>query len=227
MPRVPLTGVQQFFRFLGIAGIISALMFPLISPAKGETLFIGMIAMIGCSLLFLLLGRSSNTETSQAPNSSQINNQKWLATLTKNKSDRNWEFIVRNFFIQDNIEIDKYVSNAKANHIVDNFSGLSTWEQSQALSLEENASRQEINPTPSFRQYYCENRLNRAPGFPDWFYIGYPDVTHWYELNADEMESKLEQRESEFFTETGPKPSAFRFIINSYKSSGRRLECSI
>jgi len=227
MPRVPLTGVQQFFRFLGIAGIISGLMFPLISPAKGETLFIGMIAMIGSSLLFFFLGSGSKTENSQVSNSAQTNNQKWSATLTQNNSDRNWEHIVRNFFIQDNISFDKYVSNAKANHVVDNFSGLSTWEQIQDLSLEENPTRQPLNPTPSFRQYYSENRLNRAPGFPDWFYIAYPDVTHWYELNVDEMESKLEQRESEFFTESGPRPAAFRFIINSYKGSGRQLECSV
>ncbi len=150
------------------------------------------------------------------------NKRKWMAVLAEAGITNEWKFIINEFFIKDNISIEKYQQNSAVNDMVDQFSGLEYWRMSNELSA---YPEPEPYCTQSFRRYFSENRFNRAMGVPDWFYIAYPDVANWMQNKLEQLENEFSDREEEFFSDNGVNPRFFRILIERYKQTRGTLEC--
>lgn len=150
------------------------------------------------------------------------NKRKWMAVLSERDITDYWKYVITEFFIKDNISVEKYQQNSRVNDMVDQFSGLESWRMSNQLSM---YPEPELYCTQSFRKYFSENRLNRAMGIPDWFYIAYPDVANWVQNKLEQIEEEFSDREDEFFSDNGVNPKFFRILIERYKQSRGTLEC--
>lgn len=158
----------------------------------------------------------------------RVNRQKWEAELNKKvTANSDWTKIIREYYMVDNISYEKCTENLKANAIITEFSSFETWKKIRKLSIYE-SSAEEPNCTPTFRKYYCQDKfLSRNIQLPDWWYIGYPDVAHWVEVNADSFEIDIERKLEEYDSGNGLDIRAYRLLIDLYKRKEGQLECSI
>jgi hypothetical protein len=153
------------------------------------------------------------------------NKSRWKAIANNNANSNDFKKIVENFFILDNIDIDKYIENETANSVV--HIGLNMWELANSVSLDSNVQKQKINCTKSFREHFSNNRINRGLGIPDWFYIAYPDVAFWMHENSKNIKNEISGRENVFFQNDEILPPFFRFVIQKYiQQTGNHLECA-
>lgn len=126
--------------------------------------------------------------------------------------------LIGDFLIPDNIDPKKYRSNSVANRAVINGMG---------LSITERIDQTKINCTPTFRENFSEDTLNRGLQVPDWFYIAYPDVAHWMNNSMGTLDRISSGREDEFINNGKPTNAFFKEIINYYKDNVKsELECS-
>lgn len=152
------------------------------------------------------------------------NKKRWEGIAANSSIPLYMKNVIKDFFIVDNIDVDKYIENDLANSIVD--TGLDLWEFSNTFSMDKNVQKQKINCTKTFRAHFSNDRFNRGLDVPDWFYIAYPDVAYWMNKNTDSIEKELSGRESEFLTNGKLGSIFFRFIIEKYKKENNRLlEC--
>ena len=105
------------------------------------------------------------------------NKKKWMIILESSDFDSQLKVIIRDFFIRDNIIVEIYLENQKANETTKfGNGGLENWEDANNISMN---SEPPILCSKTFKQHFSNNRLNRGLQTPDWFYIAYPDVAHW------------------------------------------------
>lgn len=152
------------------------------------------------------------------------NKRKWMSIQANPNLDSELKAIIRDFFIPDNIIVEKYLENQRANKTTEGRNGgLEMWEAANHIST---------NPEPpircskTFKQHFSSGRLNRGAEMPDWFYIAYPDVAHWFHKNLTKFETEMESREDELFGEDGIRPVFFREIIERFKTANGKLECT-
>lgn len=152
------------------------------------------------------------------------NKRKWLNVQSKQLPDSNFQAIIRDFLIPDDILIELFFENQRANNTTLDWHGsLEMWEGSNKISMNPEPP---INCTKTFRQHFANDRLNRGGQIPDWFYIAYPDVAHWFHKNITKFETEMESREDELFGEDGINPIFFRELINRFKTANGKLECT-
>lgn len=156
------------------------------------------------------------------------NIEKWNLALNEDDIPDEFKAIIENLLITDGIDFEKYLENEKANNLTEGFlGGLESWETSNSFSTDPAIRNLKINCTPTFKEHFANNRLNRAPFLPDWYYIAYPDVALWMHKNNKLLDSEIESRKNELFNEDGPKLAFYRWIINRYKNHiSKSLECS-
>jgi hypothetical protein len=154
--------------------------------------------------------------------------KEWNIVLSDNNVPDEFKAIVRLFFIKDGIDFNKYKENEKANSLIDSiYGGMEDFEIANSLSFDPDVRNLKINCTPTFKAHYVNNRENRNPFLPDWYYIAYPDVALWMHKNSDLFKDESERRKDELVNEDGPKPAFFRMFIDGYKKhAGKKLECS-
>jgi hypothetical protein len=152
------------------------------------------------------------------------NKRKWMNIQANPDLDSQLKVIIRDFFILDNIIVEMYMENQRANETTEVWSG--------GLEMWEGMNRISTNPEPpircskTFKQHFSNDRFNRGLQTPDWFYIAYPDVAHWFHKNFAKFETEMESREDELFGEDGIRPVFFREIIESFKAVNGKLECT-
>lgn len=153
------------------------------------------------------------------------NKKRWLAIINNNEVPQEFEQVIHDFLIKDNILFEKFVENQRANEIVESsIGGIELWE-SVNNGLSQNPEPP-IKCTPTFRAHFAHDTLNRGLEVPSWFYVAYPDVAFWFQKNTDNLEKELDSLEGILFDESGLKLSFFRFIIDKYqKQTGMSLEC--
>lgn len=128
-------------------------------------------------------------------------------------------YMLRQFFIPDKIDPQKYANNLQANEAVKSGFGLEIMEQ---------INSEKINCTPTFRKQFANDTSNRGIQAPDWFYEAYPDVAYWLINNMLLFEKLTNGREHEFIQDGRIKDTLFREMINYYRSNvNNNLECSI
>lgn len=132
------------------------------------------------------------------------NKRRWLANMLEDSTSPEMKEAIEFFMIQDNIDLEKYIENQKANK-----------------------GQSNTNCTPTFRTNFINNRFNRAMGIPDWFYIGYPDVAQWMIENESIIDKDILDKQREL--ESGISINkVIRLIIDKFrKHTGRKLECTI
>ena len=117
---------------------------------------------------------------------------------------------VNNFFVPDCINFEKFVEN---------FDVLQkSWKSSQANY-----------GTPSIKKI-----LYLPPAFNKFFVSAYPDVYDWYQENANKgivnIQNKLNQLSNleaeRYFNDEYKMREFYRSIVNQYKQTGNKLECS-
>lgn len=149
--------------------------------------------------------------------------RKWIAMLAKGEPSFQLLYIIDEFFIKDNLDLNKYYENHKANSIIDGLNGLDYYEQVNSISLTKKGS---INCTHTYRRYFSNNKLNRGEMIPDWFYIGYPDVALWSIENEQIIDTALSNNRVSFFSENKIDIEYFRFLIDLYLHVMKtKLEC--
>lgn len=128
------------------------------------------------------------------------------------------EELIINFYIPDKISLDKFLANQKSN------AKARLGKDIEFLHLT-NVGK----CTPTFKEYFSKNTLNRIPLLPDWFYQAYPDVALWIHMNKKSLFNDIiKNRESEYVDEKGQiKYTLYRALINIYKKNANsKLECS-
>ena len=152
------------------------------------------------------------------------NKRKWLAVQADADMSQEQKIIIRDFYIQDDIQIEKFIENQRANETTGyDKGGISMWEAYNRISTNPEPP---INCTPTFRQHFSNNTLNRGNAIPAWFYIAYPDVAYWFHQNFSKFQDELDSREEELTLDDGINPVFFRELINRYIKINVRLECS-
>jgi hypothetical protein len=153
------------------------------------------------------------------------NKRKWLVIQGQPGIPQDFKNVIRDFLLKDNILLEKYCENERANNTIDGLTrGLTRWEMLNRISSNPEPP---IKCTPTFREHFSEERLlSRGQQTPDWFFIAYPDVAYWLQENLESIEKILENRMEEFITPSGVNPKFFRLLIDSYKSKHGKLECS-
>jgi hypothetical protein len=152
------------------------------------------------------------------------NKRQWLVIQGQPEIPQEYKNIIRDFFLKDNILIEKYRENERANDTINGMGGLTWWEKMNKISSNPEPP---IKCTPTFRAHFSEDKtFSRGAQTPDWFFIAYPDVAYWLQENMDYLGQILEPRRSEFMTpDGGLTPRFFRLIIESYKAKCGKLEC--
>ena len=152
------------------------------------------------------------------------NKKKWMIILESSDFDSQLKVIIRDFFIRDNIIVEIYLENQKANETTKfGNGGLENWEDANNISMN---SEPPILCSKTFKQHFSNNRLNRGLQTPDWFYIAYPDVAHWFQQNLAKFGNEMESKKAEFFDLNGVRPVFFREIIERFKTENGKLECT-
>jgi hypothetical protein len=147
----------------------------------------------------------------------------WTELINEEDVAEYFKNIILNFFIEDDISIEMYNENQKANEIVQSMGNLETFEMARDLSAQE--SNITLNPSPSFRKHF--STFDR-PLLPDWFIIGYPDVAKYVGDNSKMFDKFVEQRKDEYFDENNkPNNELFRYLIDFYKQKVNKLELAI
>lgn len=121
----------------------------------------------------------------------------------------NLKYILNNFLLFDGINPAMYKRNIEAS---DNFEKY----------------RKGLNETPSFHNF-IDSHMDRGLEVPSWFYYAYPDVAKWMNENLSEFERKgIEPftMNSKYVSKDGLTILFFRKLIDNYKESNSRLECS-
>lgn len=155
-----------------------------------------------------------------------LNQKKWLAFIQNEDLTKDEEEIFRMFYLADNIDMKKFIENGDANSMVDNIYNLDDWEMINSHSVDPNVKNFKIKCSPTLRSLL--NSHEPVPrGFPEWFYIVYPDVTVWIQENSKQIGEEFKGREDEILTENGPNLTFFRMMINRYKRQKGKLECSV
>ncbi len=152
------------------------------------------------------------------------NKRKWISFLTENSEpldkywNNKWALIVKNFFIHDNIDFEKYSANAK-------------WENGRLSIYQKEEDL--IKCTPTYRKYFVKSTEkrklnNRNLGVHDWFYLGYPDVAVWFEENYENIEELFNSRGLFFeLNNEDYNLEVFKYVVNEYKKIKGKLECAI
>jgi hypothetical protein len=152
------------------------------------------------------------------------NKRKWMNIQSNPDLDTELKGVIRDFFIPDNIIVEMYLENQRANETTEGWNGgLEMWEATNRLSTN---PVQPIQCSKTFKQHFSNDRLNRGALMPSWFYIAYPDVAHWFHKNLAKFETEMESREDELFGEDGIRPVFFREIIERFKTANGKLECT-
>jgi hypothetical protein len=155
------------------------------------------------------------------------NKRKWFNIMANGDVEKDFKLIIEKFFIQDDIDLDKYMENNSVNNIIDEYGGLASFEDLKSISSDPELRNFVINCTPTFKEHFANNRFNRGLQVPDWFYIGYPDVALWMKKNDEIIDKNIEGKEDEFFSDKAIKVDFFRLLINLYKrETGKNLECT-
>ncbi|WP_157977028.1 hypothetical protein [Taibaiella helva] len=145
------------------------------------------------------------------------NKRQWMIQWGE-ESSAYMKRVIDGFFIKDNIDFELYMENNRANNKL-----MSLWRPHSGYEHDSDLeSIIPIRPSPTFKKYFSEEDF-RAPGNPDWFYIGYPDVVKWIQKNINHFshwEKRFEQYE---FGESIPL-AFFREVIDEYKKN-HQLEC--
>ena len=155
------------------------------------------------------------------------NKEKWLKSLNgKQQTDEN-AAILNKFLLKDNIDFDKYARNNIGNQLFREFgrnifdsAKLSTEPEMQAVLDARN------NCTPTFKKYFTKKDKHRTPGFPEWFFIGYPDVVIWIQESMFYEGDEFELLHMGFDGFNGNKAEFFRYAIDLYKQN-EVLECAV
>lgn len=152
------------------------------------------------------------------------NKRKWINVQSKPNLDPEFKMIIKEFLIPDDILIELFFENQRANETTKGWQGgLEMWESSNSISINPEPP---IKCTKTFREHFSNDTLNRGGQMPDWFYIAYPDVAHWFHKNITKFETEMESREDELFGEDGIRPIFFRELIDRFKSANGKLECT-
>ena len=152
------------------------------------------------------------------------NKRKWISLQTDSNMSPKFRQIIKDFFIHDDIVIEKYMENQRANATTEGWNGgLQNWEDLNNISMEKEPP---INCTKTFRQHYSNDRLNRGAKMPEWLYIAYPDVAHWFHANLKKFNPELERRQHELFGKDEVPTYFFREIIERFKAANGKLECT-
>ena len=127
-------------------------------------------------------------------------------------------YIIKNFFIKDNISFEKYRQNSK-------------WEEN-ILSLYQN-SKDLLLCTPTYRKYFSdslERKLNNEDlgHSNNWFYLAYPDVAKWAEENYEEIKHSLQMQGVRLTPYFPVNAQNLGYIATMYqKRIYKRLECQV
>lgn len=155
-----------------------------------------------------------------------LNQRKWLSFIEYTDLSQAEEEVIRMFYMADNLDLKKFQENSHAISVVDNIFGLDDWEKINSHSVNPGVRNSKINCTPTLK--ILLNSHEPIPrGFPEWFYLAYPDVTVWIQDNSKQIDEEFKGREDEILTENGPNMTFFRMMINRYKRLKRKLECSV
>ncbi len=169
--------------------------------------------------------KPSNIKTMGLFDSINTNNSKWLKAQSSNATPQHLKKIINDFYIPDNIIVEKVMENQRADKTIDMFGGLENWELLNQLATPPEAP---INCTPTFREHYSSRLDPRGSHIPKWFYIGYPDVAFWFQINTNKIAEELnfDSRADQLMGEYEFQPLLFREIINYYKIINGKLECA-
>ncbi|MGD0342325.1 MAG: hypothetical protein ABSA76_11545 [Bacteroidales bacterium] len=156
-----------------------------------------------------------------------VNQQRWLEFIKDGDLSEFEEEVYRMFFMKDNIDIGAFQDNIMAYEISKSYGGLNIWEFANSLSDDPKIRNQKICCSPTFRADFANNEVV-PPGFPEWLYLGYPDVVVWMENNSELIDKEYADREEEISTDNGFFSFDFyRIMIDRYKHQVGKLECSI
>lgn len=137
------------------------------------------------------------------------NRKKWFFAIDSNDVYNNFQEVIKEFFIKDDISFEKYHQNQSANNI---------------FKCE--------SATPTFKEYYAGLTMSRGHFMPSWYYFAYPDVDRWYGDNIDTDIFKKHFNNDNFedkYVEVDKTLSLkfFRIVINEFKLRHNKLECSV
>ena len=152
------------------------------------------------------------------------NKSKWLKAQSSNATPQHLKKIINDFFIPDNIIMEKFMENQRADQAIEMFGGVRNWELLNEITSH---PEPQFRCTLTFKEHYSNDTFNRGTHIPSWFYIGYPDVALWFHRNTDEIAQELnfDSRENELFGENEFLPLLFREIIDRFKTINGKLEC--
>ena len=154
------------------------------------------------------------------------NKREWLKVKNFSQTSTNFIVIIDQFLLKDNIDFKIYTENSRMNRILNEDYTLEIWHLMNKLK-----EFPELEPvcSYSFQKYFSKDLMERAPGFPDWFYSAYPDVAIWFQNNLEELilaiGIKSEEDFEKYVINKQIKLELLRLIINHYKSVKGSLEC--
>ena len=129
----------------------------------------------------------------------------WNDVLKREEIDEQTKFIIKKFFIADNISLEKYSQNQIA---------YSTYVSHGKYFAKD------LTSTPSLE--FASDPLNSGRAIPDWFIIAYPDVIKWMTTNSESIRTL---HKSPYIVNDLPTPVFFRAVIQKFLYSGSKLEC--
>ena len=155
-----------------------------------------------------------------------LNQKKMLGFIENSDLTEDEAAIFRMFYLVDNLDIQKLIDNTEANSKVDHIFKLDDWERINRLSADPIVRMTKIKCTPTLKKLLDSNEPIPM-GFPEWFYIAYPDVTVWIMDNSKSIGEEFKGREDEIISENGPNLNFYRKMIDRYKKRVGKLECSV
>jgi hypothetical protein len=147
------------------------------------------------------------------------NQIQWIGIMETEDENtpNNLKSVIQDFFIKDNILFGKYLENLKAKNILEKTSSLVQFEQTNGTK---------INCSFLFRKYFSERPFLPTTGLPYWFYLAYPEVANWIEINTNWIENEIGES-LEDYTENGTLThNILRFLLDKYKSVKGNFELS-
>lgn len=148
---------------------------------------------------------------------------RWKMKLNKISASSNEAYVIRKFFLIDNINFDTYEQNKQARNFYDKFGDLEAPDfRSQ--------NQFDLLCSPSFKKILLSEEYLNSDYYPDWFIRAYPDIIVWRHVNnfpLGKITANLNTINS--LPDFDPKNmfQLFRSVIDNYKLITKKtLECS-